>query len=403
MANKKKTVKRGNNEGCIMQRKDGRWCAMISLGYDDNGRRIRKTIYGKTKAEVSIKLTTESLAKASYADLAVKNESIQILMNEWLLVFKQAEVSPRTFERCCGNATVHIYPAIGRMKIHDVTPMMAQSVLNKMLIKGYALASVRKVKFLMSQFFAYAKSCKWIKDNPVAECVVKATSEHKAKTNEVYKAIPIEIRKPFIDALEGQYLLKPLCLTMMFGGLRTGETLALKWKDVDLVNDIISVDNSITIVPEFDDMGNVISRTTVISDTKTAASVREVPIPKILRDALEEHKRNRWAAERSSGISLIADDDLVFGTLKGELRTYSGIKSQFIKFLKSKGFEKYRIRFHTLRHTYSSMLFEARENPKVIQMLLGHKDVTTTIRTYNSVDRSYFRQATDKLDAKFSS
>ena len=47
------------------------------------------------------------------------------------------------------------------------------------------------------------------------------------------------------------------------------------------------------------------------------------------------------------------------------------------------------------------MLFESRENPKVIQMLLGHKDVTTTIRTYNSVDRSYFKQAVDKLDSKF--
>ena len=47
------------------------------------------------------------------------------------------------------------------------------------------------------------------------------------------------------------------------------------------------------------------------------------------------------------------------------------------------------------------MLFEAQENPKVIQQLLGHKDVTTTIKTYNSVDRSYFKQATDKLEDKF--
>ena len=54
-----------------------------------------------------------------------------------------------------------------------------------------------------------------------------------------------------------------------------------------------------------------------------------------------------------------------------------------------------------LRHTYSTMLWESSENPKVIQMLLGHKDVTTTIKTYNSVDRSYFKQATDKLEAKF--
>ena len=55
------------------------------------------------------------------------------------------------------------------------------------------------------------------------------------------------------------------------------------------------------------------------------------------------------------------------------------------------------------KKTHKIMDMHENENPKVIQMLLGHKDVTTTIRTYNSVDRSYFRQATDKLDAKFSS
>jgi hypothetical protein len=47
------------------------------------------------------------------------------------------------------------------------------------------------------------------------------------------------------------------------------------------------------------------------------------------------------------------------------------------------------------------MLFEMGENPKVIQMLLGHKDVKTTITTYNSVDKSYYRQATDKLNGLF--
>ena len=80
---------------------------------------------------------------------------------------------------------------------------------------------------------------------------------------------------------------------------------------------------------------------------------------------------------------------------------YSGVSKMFDRLMKKRGLDKYHIHFHSLRHTYSSMLFEAKENPKVIQMLLGHKDVTTTIRTYNSVDRSYFRQATDKLDAKF--
>ena len=56
---KKKVVsktRRGNNEGSIYQRQDGLWVGMVSLGYDDNGKQIRKAIYGKTRIEVSKKL-----------------------------------------------------------------------------------------------------------------------------------------------------------------------------------------------------------------------------------------------------------------------------------------------------------------------------------------------------------
>ena len=105
--------------------------------------------------------------------------------------------------------------------------------------------------------------------------------------------------------------------------------------------------------------------------------------------------------ESETGISFTDDDDFVFSTKEGHLRTYYGTRAMFDKLMRKTGFAEYGFHFHTLRHTYSSMLFESRENPKVIQMLLGHKDVTTTIRTYNSVDRSYFKQAVDKLDSKF--
>ena len=62
--------------------------------------------------------------------------------------------------------------------------------------------------------------------------------------------------------------------------------------------------------------------------------------------------------------------------------------------------EKYNIHFHGLRHTFSNMLFEMNENPKVIQQLLGHRDVKTTITVYNSVDSDYVREATDRLNKK---
>ena len=59
------------------------------------------------------------------------------------------------------------------------------------------------------------------------------------------------------------------------------------------------------------------------------------------------------------------------------------------------------IHFHTLRHTYSNTLFEAEQNPKVIQQLLGHKDVKTTITTYNSVDKSYFDKAKSVFNEQY--
>ena len=77
------------------------------------------------------------------------------------------------------------------------------------------------------------------------------------------------------------------------------------------------------------------------------------------------------------------------------------MKSILERFLKAHELDKYGIHFHRLRHTYSNMLFENNENPKVIQALLGHKSVKTTITTYNSVDKSYFKRATDLFNREF--
>lgn len=72
----------------------------------------------------------------------------------------------------------------------------------------------------------------------------------------------------------------------------------------------------------------------------------------------------------------------------------------FDRFKRRHNLNKYNIHFHGLRHTFSNMLFEMNENPKVIQQLLGHRDVKTTIGIYNSVNSDYVKEATDKLNEK---
>lgn len=129
--------------------------------------------------------------------------------------------------------------------------------------------------------------------------------------------------------------------------------------------------------------------------------MREVPMPDILVDALKEYKIEQQLNEQEHKSDLTKPTSLVFGNNDGSVRTYSGTKKIFYRFLEKNNLDKLGIHFHGLRHTYSNMLFEANQNPKVIQSLLGHKSVNTTITTYNSVDKSYFKKATDVIDEQF--
>ena len=90
----------------------------------------------------------------------------------------------------------------------------------------------------------------------------------------------------------------------------------------------------------------------------------------------------------------------MFANDDGSYKTYSGTRKIFDRFKRRNGLDKFNIHFHGLRHTFSNMLFEMNENPKVIQQLLGHRDVKTTITVYNSVNSDYVREATDRLNTK---
>ena len=111
------------------------------------------------------------------------------------------------------------------------------------------------------------------------------------------------------------------------------------------------------------------------------------------RNAERNVGSNVHAAEIETGIFIFANAD-------GSVRSYSGCRMIFDRFKRRHNLDKYNIHFHGLRHTFSNMLFEINENPKVIQQLLGHRDVKTTITVYNSVNSEYVREATDRLNTK---
>jgi integrase len=403
MARKKSVGRRGNNEGTVCQRKDGKWMAAVIIGTGIDGKPIRKYVYGKTRPEVLTKMTELTAVRGKGRNV-ITNEDVQTLMQQWLLTFKQSEVTPRTFENNLSYARLHVYPAIGTIKAHEVGTENVQKLLNDMRINGYALDTVKHTKHLMRQFFEYCKKAGFVSANPVDDVTLQSR-ERKIATKVEYKAIPPEVRQRFLDVLEKSKFFKALGMAMMFGSLRIGEALALRWRDVDFNRKKLRIDNAITVDIKFDDTGKAISRKTEISDTKTAASVRTVTMPEVLAKTFEQWRTERWrmrnvSESKGKPISFIEPDDLVFSTDDGNLRTYYGTRAMFDRLMDANGLAKYGIHFHMLRHTYSTMLFEAGENPKVVQGLMGHKDLAMTMR-YNSVDDGAYTGAANKLDSKF--
>lgn len=378
-------TRRANGEGSICQRKDGRWIGVVSVGYDENGKAIRKTVYGKSQTEVAKKIAdmTGRLNNNTYEIMEKKN--CGELMLDWLMVFKKSSVSSRTFEGNIRNFKLHILPIIGNMKVYDIDTMTIQKLINNMVDGGYASDTIKKNKHILGQFFDYAIDNKWITVNPVSK--IKLKSQDRNNKKEKYKALTPEIRKKFLEALnkDEANFIKPLCIVLMFSGLRIGEALALKWSNVDFENKRLKIEQAVTQDVKYNDKGDILKRITVIGETKTTCSVREIPIVDLVVEVLKEYKDKQKMKQKLENLDaeLTAPNSFVFANNDGSVRTYSGCRVIFNRFLKRNKLTEYDIHFHGLRHTFSNMLFEMNENPKVIQQLLGHRDVKTTVHTKN--------------------
>ena len=119
MAKKRKNSRRANGEGSIVQRKDGRWCGVVTLGYKPDGKINRKSVYGHSQAEVLEKMSVLKHRLVTGPQVSSTTALVGETMKNWLRIFKKPMVSSRTFESNIRTFKNHILPAIGNMKINE--------------------------------------------------------------------------------------------------------------------------------------------------------------------------------------------------------------------------------------------------------------------------------------------
>jgi len=391
--------RRGNNEGSIHQHHDGCWCGQVTIGYKTDGKPIRKTLYGKTRQEVASGVTkhTNEVFESGYTSISASDtQEFSVLYKDWFDTFKAPNIAPQTQERYINFMKNHFNPAFGTLKVKDIDLNRFQRFFNEKAKKGYAMQTIKHMKQALNQFYEYAVRKKLVAQNPIVDVKIRDSGKHN---DERMALTPVQ-RETILSLLDEETLLKPILLTLEFTGLRPQELMALKWKNINIESSVISIEAATNRDILFDDNGNVIKRRIVLGKTKTAGSVRSFITPEVVMDCLKEWKEYQLEQEQKTGISFTAGDCFVFSTKKGTMRTYSGLRSLLVRFLRRNGLENEGISLYTFRHTFATILLEERENPKIVASLMGHKKVSTTLDIYSHVvSNSVYEETAQKLNS----
>lgn len=179
--------------------------------------------------------------------------------------------------------------------------------------------------------------------------------------------------------------------------MRLGEILGLKWSDINFATGEISIHRSLQRIPIYE--GDKIVRYEVVELTpKTENSTRTIPLPKGLIAKLKLHKKQQNALILRMGEDF-NNRNYVFCNPLGDPIEDKRPGRHLKKILTELGIKP--IKFHALRHTYATRLFEAGVPPKTVQKLMGHADIETTMNIYTHVMGEQKTDAVDKIDSFF--
>jgi integrase len=189
-----------------------------------------------------------------------------------------------------------------------------------------------------------------------------------------------------------QHPLECLIILAVTTGMRRGEILALRWKDIDFDGMTLKIRRSVSYIK----VGN--KNDHYESEPKTATSRRTITLPPFVVNALKQQRIRQREMRLKAGTKW-QERNLVFCTKNGDFYGITTLQRQFRQLLAQAGLEP--MRFHDLRHSAATILLSMDVNIKVIQELLGHSNVSTTLRVYSHVLPGMQRAAMNELDMHY--
>jgi integrase len=356
--------KRGNGEGSITRRKDGLYMARYTVETAIGAK--RKTLYGKTRGEVSEKLTKAMADRDDGLVFDADNLKVGEYLERWLVDSVLDTVRPTTYERYEQIVRIHVRPALGSVKLKNLTPVHVRGLYREKLEAGLSARTVQYIHVTLHKALKQA-----VQDGLIPRNATEAVKAPQVRREEM-RPLSAEQVKVLLEVARGDRL-EALYVLAIHTGLRQGELLGLKWEDVDLESGTLRVRRTLVTA----------KGGPVLTAPKTKGSRRSVKLTQDAVEALRSHLKHQLQEIDRAG-SLWRENGLMFASESGEPLDRRYLTSCRYKALLKRA-ELPMIRFHDLRHTCATLLLSKNVNPKIVSEMLGHASIAITLDTYSHV------------------
>jgi len=288
----------------------------------------------------------------------------------------EADLKPTTaasYRRAVGKLT----SKLGHVKVQELTPLVIERTYRQLLADGLAPKTVRNTHTVLRRALADAERLGLVIRNAAASARPPSVPHHEQAT---WTAEELTV---FLGSVVDHRLFASFVLSATTG-LRRGELLGLRWRDLDLDAGGISVVHTITTV----------NGRAVDSSTKTNKSRRRIALDMATIEALHRHRRLQERERQNAG-GAWKETGLVFTREDGTAVHPDRYTHWFADLVEKSGVPS--IRLHDLRHTHATMALAAGVHPKIVSERLGHATVGITLDLYSHVSMSLDAAAAEQV------
>lgn len=374
--------------GTIVRKPNGRWY-VATHHQDHDGQRNQQWHGGfPTKREAQKKLAHVLAGIQSGRHVAPDRITFrEYLEDRWLPVI-ESSIRPSTYDSYRRNVALHVVPQLGQIRLQLLTPDHLQALYQQLLlaggrngVEGLSTKTVRNIHGTIHRALSDAINWDYLVANPAARTTLPSGRRPETAVWE-----PHHVRA-FLAAVASDDLAAAWRLALTTG-MRRGEILGLRWKDMDLISGNLQVRQTVVSV----------AYEIQFSEPKTKRGKRTIPLDGSTVQTLIAHRHQQLEHRLAAGPDWV-DLDLVFSRPEGRPIHPDSFTQRFKRLQTQTGLP--HIRLHDLRHTFATIALHAGTQPRVVSDLLGHATVAFTLDTYGHAVPGTHQAAVDQVAGLF--